>query len=270
VIVTNFAFDHAIIAVADLEPALADYRALGFNAFYGGQHADGQTHNGLVVFADGSYLELLAPVRVDFLDTLDTVDLSSFLHFVVRGDGWAGYALLVDDIAAAAAEMQGREVAASNPVANGRKRPDGVEIAWRTVSVGNSRTPFFITDDTPRTLRVPDDPDKTAQPNGVTGVDTLVVAVRNLARGIEHYEALLGQTAQAGSPVAGAETADFALSNFTLTLAAPDDYDSPLTPHLEKRGEAPYEIRLKTSETPQLGLLNLKQSHGARIELVAT
>ena len=183
----SFKFDHAIIAVADLESAIIDYQALGFNAFYGGQHADGKTHNALIVFADGGYLELLAPVDVDFLNNMDTVDLTSFLDLVAKGDGWAGYALLADDLEAVANAMRERKIVVGNPTANSRKRPDGVTLAWRTIAVDNSRTPFFISDDTPRVLRVPDDEDKITHPNSVVGVAGLVVAVQKLDRAIAHY-----------------------------------------------------------------------------------
>ncbi len=265
---TTFTFDHAIIAVADLNTATRDFQALGFTAFYGGKHADGKTHNALIVFADGGYLELLAPVDAHFMAAHDTVDLSSFLDFVARGDGWAGYALLVDDIEAAAMGMLERELAVSEPVANGRKRPDGTQIGWRTVSIDNSRTPFFITDTTPRVLRVPDDADRTSHANGVTGVEALVVAVKKLDKGVARYRAMLNQEPEPGPAMLGAETANFRLGDFTLTLAAPDAFDSPLHPHLKQRGEAPFEIRLRTGQSDRAGLLNLKQSHGARILLV--
>ena len=56
-----FKLDHVIIAVFELDQAVADYRALGFTTIYGGRHANGATHNALVCFQDGTYLELLAP-----------------------------------------------------------------------------------------------------------------------------------------------------------------------------------------------------------------
>jgi hypothetical protein len=262
------AFDHAIIGVSDLGAATANFQALGFSAFYGGKHADGKTHNALVVFADGGYLELLAPVNANFMSLTDTVDLSSFLDFVARGDGWAGYALRVDDIEAAAKGMLERELVLSAPAANGRKRPDGAELKWRTVAVANSRTPFFITDDTPRVLRVPDDAGKISHANGVTGVEALVVAVNKLDKGTERYKAMLNQEPEPGPKLAGAETVQFKLGEFALVLAAPAEFDSPLYEHLRQRGEVPFAIHLRTNQPERVGLLNLKQTHGARVELV--
>lgn len=261
-----FRFDHAIIAVLDLNAAIEDFQALGFNAFYGGKHADGKTHNGLIVFEDGGYLELLAPTNPNFMETMETVDLNSFLDFMARGDGWAGFALLVDDVEAAAEGMRARELAISGPTPNSRLRPDGEKIAWRIISIDDSRTPFFIQDETPRVLRVPDDPDKITHANGATGVVGMSVAVKKLERGVERYRAILGIEPGAGPEISGAETVTFQLEGFTLTLAAPAAFDSPLTNYLAQRGEVPFEIVLRTTGDP--GLLNLHQAHGARIELV--
>lgn len=47
--------DHVVIAVADLEGAIASYAQAGFTVVRGGRHNIG-THNALIAFADGSYL----------------------------------------------------------------------------------------------------------------------------------------------------------------------------------------------------------------------
>ncbi|PMP81392.1 MAG: VOC family protein, partial [Roseiflexus castenholzii] len=52
--------DHIVILVRDLLAAIDDYTALGFTVTPGGVHADGATHNALVAFVDGGYLELIA------------------------------------------------------------------------------------------------------------------------------------------------------------------------------------------------------------------
>src|SRR5262249_42797522 len=51
--------DHLVIMFKELEPAIAAYRDLGFTVVPGGEHPVG-THNALVTFADGAYLELIA------------------------------------------------------------------------------------------------------------------------------------------------------------------------------------------------------------------
>ena len=58
--------DHLVILVHDLGWATRDYEGLGFRVTSGGEHADGLTHNALIPFVDGTYVELVA-----FLDRDD-------------------------------------------------------------------------------------------------------------------------------------------------------------------------------------------------------
>src|SRR5439155_1412482 len=51
--------DHIVIAVPDLAAARTSYAALGFTVVPGGRHPVG-THNALIAFGDGSYVELIA------------------------------------------------------------------------------------------------------------------------------------------------------------------------------------------------------------------
>src|SRR2546426_3144317 len=51
--------DHLVIVVPDLPSASKSYQALGFTVVPGGRHPVG-THNALIAFGDGSYVELIA------------------------------------------------------------------------------------------------------------------------------------------------------------------------------------------------------------------
>jgi hypothetical protein len=57
--------DHLVIVVRDLQQAAKDYQELGFTVVPGGKHPVG-SHNVLISFADGSYLELIAFYRDAF------------------------------------------------------------------------------------------------------------------------------------------------------------------------------------------------------------
>jgi hypothetical protein len=260
-------FDHIIIVVDDLDSAIADYQSLGFNAFFGGEHASGETHNALIVFADGSYLELLALTEKGRRNMATSYDPSGLTQRFSAGEGFAGYAFQSDQLESDVTAIQSRGLALSAPVANGRLRPDGERLAWRAAFLDGSMSPFFITDDTPRVLRVPDDPDKTAQPNGVTGVAGLVVAHPNLQHGVDLYTKIFGVQPQTGTPIDMATTADFPLAGFTLTVAAPASDQSPLTNHLNQRGSTPYQLACRTTDPTQTGLLDLKKAHNAQIRL---
>ena len=56
-------FDHAVIAVADLERAIEAYSALGFDVSPGGRHEHRGTHNALIRFGGVDYVELLGDLR---------------------------------------------------------------------------------------------------------------------------------------------------------------------------------------------------------------
>ena len=60
----------------------------------------------------------------------------------------------------------------------------------------------------------------------------------------------------------------FALDGHAITLVRPVIHGTPLADHLAKFGEVPYLLRLRTTKTELVGLLDLGMAHGARLELV--
>ncbi len=252
--------DHIIVAVRDLDQAMDDYRALGFTVFFGGQHAGGKTHNALVCLADGSYIEIIAPT-----DPANPPDDSPYLG---PGRGFAGYALLTDDIDAQARTLKAQGFPIVGPLPGGRKRADGQLLAWRTLFLRGSLSPFLIVDETPRVLRVPDDADKLAHANGAAGIRELVVAVPDPTAATERYTAIFGQSPEAGPAMDGAETRCFRLDGCQIVIAAPTDEAGPLAAHLREAGESPWLCRVATNDGTNAGLLDLTLTHGARFELI--
>lgn len=157
--------DHAIIAVDDLAAAMSDFAALGFNVLPGGVHASGATHNALIVFRDGTYLELMALTGQPALP--DTPDYS-FLF--ANGEGFAGMCLSSNDLESDVATIRARGGSIDDPSDGGRLRPDGVGMRWRSAWIDGQPLPFVMEDLTPRNLRVTDDPAATAHENGATGL----------------------------------------------------------------------------------------------------
>ncbi len=208
-------FDHAIILVNDLYKAIDHYKKVGFNPFVGGVHAGGKTHNALIVFADGTYLELLAPTTPELLENVDPNDFSNFLFLLAQGEGLGGYALFSDDLAAEVEAMQQRGLGVILKPINGRARPDGQELRWRTATRDNgSMTPFFLQDETPRNLRVPDDEATTTQPNGIRRISGITIAVPDLLTAIQQYQQITGLE----NSSVNENTAQLLLGNVRLTL----------------------------------------------------
>jgi hypothetical protein len=157
--------DHVVLVARDLNTAIADHRRRGFTVTPGGEHADGVTHNALITFADGSYLELVA-----FRD-LDRALTHRWWKVAADGGGLADFALLSDDLAADSAALA--DLVKSPPKDGGRIRPDGVELKWRT-AVLKAPLPFVIEDITARDLRVPGGA-ASQHANGAIGIASVAV-----------------------------------------------------------------------------------------------
>lgn len=226
--------DHVIIAVDDLEQSIADYTALGFDAFFGGEHAAGTTHNALICLSDGSYIELIAatgkpPVNATVTD---------FRHWLDPGEGLIGYALMSDDLDADIAAIQARGLVVNDTKSGGRLRADGVELKWRSAGITGRLFPFLIEDVTPRERRVPIN--RVLQPNGVIGIAALELAVADGT----FYEQLLGTSV----PLMVGDVA------IKLQVGADQDMFGGL--------------KLRTSDALYAGKLDTVRTHGAAIELV--
>jgi hypothetical protein len=169
--------DHVVYVARDLAAAVEDHKRRGFTVTPGGEHAGGVTHNALVCFADGSYLELVAFRRPD--------PTHRWWRHASSG-GFADFAVLSDDLAQDVSAL--KDLVVREPAEGGRTRPDGVSLRWRAAFL-RAPLPFVIEDLTPRDLRVPGG-DAARHANGVTGVATLTVAARDQGSVHESYERL--------------------------------------------------------------------------------
>jgi catechol 2,3-dioxygenase-like lactoylglutathione lyase family enzyme len=258
------AIDHVVILVSDLDVASADYAALGFTVMPGGEHADGATHNALVIFPDDTYLELIAFRRPSLGHR--------WWGRVAEGEGLVDFALLPGAIADDIAAARDRGLAIAGPTDGGRLRPDGQQVAWQLGIPPTPDLPFLCGDVTPRALRVPGG-DVRRHANAAIGIATLTIAVADLAASAARYRALLGRDAERppeGAEVPGAQVASFALGSATIVLAAPDgDADSDLRRYLDRRGEGPYALALRAAGA-QPTTLDRERTHGVRLELIAS
>ena len=173
--------DHVVLVVLDLDAAVAEHRKRGFTVTPGGEHAGGLTHNALVGFQDGSYLELIA-----FHDVAAASGKHSWAPVAERGGGWADFALLSNDIAQDVAALV--SLVARPPEDGGRTRPDGVAVSWRVVRL-EKPLPFLIEDLSARDLRVPHGA-AALHANGTTGVASIVLGATDPARVAERYARL--------------------------------------------------------------------------------
>jgi len=226
--------DHVTIAGRDLRDLRERFAAAGIRTEYGGKHTNGLTEMALASFADGSYLELMAAQ-----DPKAGAPSHYWGKFIDGNAGPCAWAMASTDIDADA-KLYGGKI-----TAGGRKRPDGTELAWRTLSIGGGVQgtffPFLIQDVTARGLR--------AYPSGKPtmpeerGVAAVYIAVRNLEDAIARYRKMfhLPEPVRSMDSTLGAQMAAF--TGTPIVLAA------PAGPWLELRlksfGEAPCAFVLK-------------------------
>ncbi|MEK7364696.1 MAG: VOC family protein, partial [candidate division NC10 bacterium] len=106
--------DHLVVAVPDLDTAIRGYTELGFTVVPGGRHPVG-THNALISFADGSYLELIA-----FYEPSPDHRWWAPLQ---KGGGLVDFCMQTDDLRGDTAVFRQAGVAIDDPKPLSRVRP---------------------------------------------------------------------------------------------------------------------------------------------------
>lgn len=248
--------DHIVIVVADLEKAARDYEKLGFTVVPGGKHPVG-SHNVLISFADGSYIEIISYYRPSpdhrWWKPLQT------------GEGLVDFCMQTDDLIGDTQKLRDAGVNINDPVPWSRTRPDGYELKWLLSLARQGHrgvAPFLIQDITPREERIPQ---KFDHPNGANGIGNLTVGVEEVDATRRWYERVLGHDATE------IDRSDLLAHGFRveigphgLAFLKPNTPQSPLTKEIEKRGPSPYAVTIRTGrgKYPPLDTLLM---HGARL-----
>ena len=143
--------DHILLGCSDLQKGIAFVEQnTGVRAAFGGFHPGRGTQNALLSLSaspaqgPGRYLEIIAP---DPQQTGGTSPLLDKLKQLAepRIVGWAAH--LRNNIEAFAAKLKADGIAAEGPNPGSRKRPDGKELRWQTLTLKddtNGLLPCFI------------------------------------------------------------------------------------------------------------------------------
>lgn len=246
--------DHLVVVVQDLAQASRDYAQLGFTVVPGGQHPVG-SHNALIAFEDGAYLEIIAFYR-------EAVD-HRWWDPLQKGERLVDLCFQTNDLRGDTEKLRGAGVAINNPVPWSRKRPDGYELKWLlSLATGSHRgvAPFLIEDITPRGERIPQ---RFEHPNSIVGIDKVTVAVGELAPIEKWYGAVLGKSGTAiGDAGLGAEGLRFEVGPHAIEFLTPRDEASPLIGWLRQFGPSPYAAFLKGHGRETL---DPRLTHGAHL-----
>ncbi len=188
--VNGFEFDHLVVKVASLERAIQDFRAAGFAVAPGGSH--GLTENALIVFKDGTYIELLAvqnKLKSKLMRLASAVGLLSFQasrrsDIYSRLIPWIGarvgpidWCVRVTSLEQIRRAWEKQGVACLDSQSFHRALPDGRSAKWLLGGGKDSELPFLLEDISERTIRVPDS--STDHANGATGIRRLIINPKN-------------------------------------------------------------------------------------------
>lgn len=270
---SSITLDHIILVVSDLDVASQQFNQLGFSVFPGGTHTNNLTHNVLVPFSDGTYLELLATINpspfhiLRLLKRLRLLGLYTsnqnaldrrLIEDLASGVGMNDYALLSFDLDHEVSCLYERGIKFTDPIPGELTLPNNKEIKWRTSVPKTNDLPFLIDDVTTRELRVPSIEDD-KHPNGITGIAGISILVSNLVDSMSRYRSLLGKEpkTQPVFPQPGTQTTEYALEKRFISLSSPLPGNSTLKKVLQSRKGRPFGIYFKTAVGEKSELLSL-------------
>lgn len=174
--------DHLVLFVDDLTTAIARFESKGFTVTPGG--TNGPTHNALIVFANDTYIELIAlrssraRLIMRALRGLGMLALRRWLKRDLQTrllDWMSGPQGLIDlcfrgtELSEISHSSPLSGIGLTDPVQFKRHRPDGLVVQWTLRGANDRRQPFFIQDATPTDYRIPAG-DVRTHPNGALGI----------------------------------------------------------------------------------------------------
>jgi hypothetical protein len=227
--------DHVTICGPDLARLQEAFAALGLKSDYGGPHANGGTHMAVIGLEDGSYVELVAPIKAGA-----TTD-SGWSKLMLAKAGACAWAVGSNDIQKDVDALKGAGLPVDGPFPGGRKKPDGKVLEWQTAALGTEQAgavlPFIIQDHTPREWRV--QPSASTKEMGLSGIRIVVLGVKELDEAIALFRKAYGWSAPVKEehPEFGARLAYF--QGTPVILAVSIGADSWLAKRLNELGESP-------------------------------
>lgn len=261
---TDIEIDHTLYGGRDLDALVESFSSAGMEPVAGGEHQHDVTHNALLGFDDGTYIELIAPRD----PTLETNVRNAFF----QGDaGPCGWAVAVDDIDAEVNRFRAGEIPVDGPEYHKRETPDGEMIEWEVAYPGGGepgRTlPFLIEDHTPRHRRIQPSPSVSGTP--LAGIAEVVIGVDDLESIIDRFQrtyGLEGPDRGSDDPL-DLEYASF--SDLPALLTTPTRPDTWLADRVDRFGSLPWGILVGTTSfgetTDRYGLTDVSTLAGRRV-----
>lgn len=251
--------DHVVVIGEDLDTLIDQFGSLGFQVTPGGTHPGAMTHNALVPFEDGSYIELIA--------FHSDQRRGRRAELLAKGGGMIEYMLTSNAIELDLAQARQRRLPYGKPVPGSRVRPDGVEVAWLDGPVNDigSSLPLLIQDVTSRSSRIPSG-EARRHANGATGIRSLIIAVASIDNATLFYQRLLDADADTARLTNEFVEATFLAGPHRLVLRQPLDF-GPLQDRIRLLGDGPYALEL---HGPEPGTFDMSGPGRINISIVQT
>ena len=183
----TFNLDHVVIVVSSLEPAMEQFRGLGFSVSLGGNN--GPTHNALIPFQDGTYIELIS-IRSGVMRGMFWFLSRTKLHYILkpimsplsfRLMCWLGgptgirdWCIKAEPLDSIVDSLCAHNIGMSAIKKFTRTKPNLELAEWFLVSPSDQRLPFFIQDITDTFIRIPSG-NATNHSNGCIGISRLLL-----------------------------------------------------------------------------------------------
>ena len=277
--ISDLIFEHVVIRVDDLSQATEDYQALGFTVVYGGSHGGGFTHNALIYFRDGTFVELIeyknrwllrSLLRLGILDVF-LKNTSKHLKYrfsevVDYPEGFIDSALLTKDMKGTFQQVIDRGLTVAPPTEFSRQRDNAPLVRWKIMSPIESVLPF-VRD--PYMPAIPVTNDMVTHKNGALGISQMVYGTRALEKTVNGFEKLLGITANYPRVEALTESnlVIFTLSKGFMNLSIrhedivlPDKRDGPVEMTIYAKSN-------DMSSVPRVKRFSRDKTHGAAINI---
>jgi hypothetical protein len=230
---TTLEIDHVSVCGSNLDALRQTFTDAGLTPDFGGPHGNGITQMAIIGFDDGSYIELIAPVKPG-------ASAGSAWTKFMSGDAVpCAWAVATNVLLQAVDRLKKSGIPVTAPERGSRKRPDGMSVEWTTADVGSgtpgSTLPFIIEDETPRAWRVQTSASVEGAP--VSGIENIVLGVNNLDASIALFRKAYGWS----NPIIETEKDIGKLAYFPgepVMLAAPSG-GGWLSEHVAKFGESP-------------------------------
>ncbi len=261
-------FDHAVIAVRDLDASAESYRALGFGVEVGGRHTGAGTCNAIIRFGL-DYLELISVEDQEKASgTPRGAALVQFLRS--HASGPLGFALATQNLNELAGRLGRSGLSVPEPFEMERMRPDGRLMSWTLLVPGlvawRRAWPFFIQWNTPDPVRL--SWERPAQhSNGAVRVAGVTVAVDDFDGGVMLYGRQIGlaMTPHAQFSPAASRSAGFNLDGVQIGVIDPAS-DSSARESVAQYGPGLFEIVLQTIDLDTT--IDVIQKAGIRVPTV--